>query len=174
MKWKIDCPHSLIFPWDRRDIPLREERVRRYIAGTLRNVDVPDVKNSTGSWYFHSFSALTRQIRTAGPKTMAFRFVVWDGSVPSSEISDFRLLIMTSGTSAFWPGLLEAWLVLTSVKYHGNLYILIPLNQRLALTRLRATGPLLLSSLLMSGGRPNQINSKHSPLPKLIGYAYLA
>ena len=40
-----------------------------------------------------------------------------------------------------WPGLLEAWLVLTSVKYHENLYILIPLNQRLALTRLRATGP---------------------------------
>ena len=39
------------------------------------------------------------------------------------------------------PGLLEAWLVLTSVKYHGNLYILIPVNQRLALTRLRATGP---------------------------------
>ena len=26
------------------------------------------------------------------------------------------------------PGLLEAWLVLTSVKYHGNLYILIPLQ----------------------------------------------
>ena len=43
--------------------------------------------------------------------------------------------------SASWPVLLEAWLVLTSVKYHGNLYILIPLNQRLALTRLRATGP---------------------------------
>ena len=42
---------------------------------------------------------------------------------------------------SFWPGLLEAWLVLTSVKYHGNLYILKPLNQRLALTRLRATGP---------------------------------
>ena len=41
----------------------------------------------------------------------------------------------------FRPGLLEAWLVLTSVKYHGNLYILIPLNQRLVLTRLRATGP---------------------------------
>ena len=37
--------------------------------------------------------------------------------------------------------MLEAWLVLTSVKYHGNLYILIPLNQWLALTRLRATGP---------------------------------
>ena len=27
------------------------------------------------------------------------------------------------------PGLLEAWLVLPSVKYHGNLYNLIPLNQ---------------------------------------------
>ena len=36
---------------------------------------------------------------------------------------------------------LEACLVLTSVKYHGNLYILIPVNQGLALTRLRATGP---------------------------------
>ena len=46
---------------------------------------------------------------------------------------------------ATWPGLLEAWLVLTSVKYHGNLYILIPLNQRLALTRLRATGPCIAS-----------------------------
>ena len=34
------------------------------------------------------------------------------------------------------PGLLEAWLVLTSVKYHGNLYVLIPLNQWLAVTRL--------------------------------------
>ena len=40
-----------------------------------------------------------------------------------------------------WPGLLEAWLALTSVKYHGNLLVLIPLNQRLALTRLRTTGP---------------------------------
>ena len=37
--------------------------------------------------------------------------------------------------------MLEAWLVLTSVKYHRNLYILTPLNQRLAPTRLRATGP---------------------------------
>ena len=47
--------------------------------------------------------------------------------------------------TTIWPGLLEAWLALTSVKYHGNLYILIPLNQRLALTRLRATGPWLRS-----------------------------
>ena len=39
------------------------------------------------------------------------------------------------------PGLLEAWSVLTSVKNHGTLYILIPLNQRLVLTKLRATGP---------------------------------
>ena len=40
-----------------------------------------------------------------------------------------------------WPGLLEAWLALTSVKYHGNLYVLTPLNQRLALTSLWATDP---------------------------------
>ena len=40
------------------------------------------------------------------------------------------------------PGLLEAWIALTSVKYHGNLSILIPLNQRLALTSLRAINPL--------------------------------
>ena len=45
--------------------------------------------------------------------------------------------------SNFWPGLLEAWLALTSIKYHGNLLVLIPLNQRLALTRLRTTGPWL-------------------------------
>jgi len=32
---------------------------------------------------------------------MAFRFAVWDRSVPSSEISNFQLLLMTSGTSAF-------------------------------------------------------------------------
>ena len=58
-------------------------------------------KMATGSWYFLSFSALTQQIRTAGLWTKAFRFVVWDRSVPSSEISNFRLLIMTSGTLAF-------------------------------------------------------------------------
>ena len=40
-----------------------------------------------------------------------------------------------------WPGLLEAWLALTSVKYHGNLLALMPLNQWLALTGLRATSP---------------------------------
>ena len=53
------------------------------------------------------------------------------------------------------PGLLEAWLVLTSVKYHGNLYILIPLNQLLALTRLRATGPrLLVAGFYYTGVKP--------------------
>ena len=46
-----------------------------------------------------------------------------------------------------WPGLLEAWLALTSVKYHGNLYVLIPLNQRLALTSLWATGPCIINHL---------------------------
>ena len=37
--------------------------------------------------------------------------------------------------------LLEAWLALTSVKYHDNLLILMLLNQWLALTVLRTTGP---------------------------------
>ena len=53
---------------------------------------------------------------------------------------------------SIWPGLLEAWLVLTSVKYHGNLYNLIPLNQRLALTRLRATGPRMKQDLKRTTG----------------------
>ena len=52
--------------------------------------------------------------------------------------------------SESWPGLLEAWLALTSVKCHGNLlgFNTSPLNQRIALTRLRTTGPWC-SSLLM-------------------------
>ena len=36
--------------------------------------------------------------------------------------------------------LLEAWLALTSVKYHDNLLTLMPLNHWLALTMLRTTG----------------------------------
>ena len=48
------------------------------------------------------FQWLTRQIRTAGVKTKAFRFTVWDRSFPfKSETSNFWLLFMTSGTSAF-------------------------------------------------------------------------
>ena len=35
---------------------------------------------------------------------------------------------LTSPTLATWTGLLEAWLALTSVKYHGNLLVLIPFN----------------------------------------------
>ena len=42
--------------------------------------------------------------------------------------------------------------MLTSVKYHRNLYILILLNQRLALTRLRATGPWILTIFLDRDG----------------------
>ena len=53
-----------------------------------------------------------------------------------------RTRLCTMGTACLvGHGLLEAWFELTSVKYYGNLYNLIPLNQRLALTRLRATGP---------------------------------
>ena len=57
------------------------------------------------------------------------------------------------------PGLLEARLVLTSVKYHGNLHILIPLNQRLALTRLRATSLRLVRWLACLSR--SQLNSLH-------------
>ena len=66
--------------------------------------------------------------------------------------------------TAFWPGLLEAWLVLTSVKYHGNLYTLIPLNQRLALTRLRATGPWSFTKRSVGGKffQPNYCHSCHT------------
>ena len=41
--------------------------------------------------------------------------------------------------------LLNQWLALTSVKYHDNLLILMLLNQWLALTMLRTTGPCLVS-----------------------------
>ena len=41
--------------------------------------------------------------------------------------------------------LLEAWLALTSVKYHDNLLVLMPFNQWLALTMLRTTGPISLN-----------------------------
>ena len=54
-------------------------------------------------------------------------------------MSQEKLQTMVMQTS--WPGLLEAWLALISVKYHGNLWVLIPRNQRLALTMLRTTGP---------------------------------
>ena len=71
--------------------------------GTLSNVnvDVTDIKMATGSWYCLSFTALIRQIRTAGVKTKALKFTAWDRSFPFiSETSNFRLLFMTSRTSA--------------------------------------------------------------------------
>ena len=52
--------------------------------------------------------------------------------------SGFNLPAYESKTS--WAELLEAWLALTSVKYHDNLLILMLLNQWLAPTMLRATG----------------------------------
>ena len=47
-----------------------------------------------------------------------------------------------------WAELLEAWLALTSVKYHDNLLVLMLFNQWLALTMLRATGPWINSNQL--------------------------
>ena len=80
--------------------------------------------------------------------TDAFEFADEIRSIPmndedilvSYDVTALFTDVPLSETINIRPGLLEAWLVLTSVKYHGNLYILIPLNQRLALTRLRATG----------------------------------
>ena len=43
-----------------------------------------------------------------------------------------------------WPELLKAWLALTNVNYHRNVWVSIPLNQWLARTILRATGPRLI------------------------------
>ena len=95
----------------------------------------------------------------SGPRLFVYvNSIIWGGSLLFYLFSSLHCLPSTLRRTAeykqnwgslfefykpltIWPGLLEAWLVLTSVKYHGNLYILIPLNQRLALTRLRATGP---------------------------------
>ena len=43
--------------------------------------------------------------------------------------------------------LLEAWLALTSVKYHDNILILMPLNHWLVLTMLQTTGPWLVMAI---------------------------
>ena len=71
------------------------------------------------------------------------------GNSPVNDIGTLRMKSECSYMSLrlagqmlfFRPGLLEACLTQTSVKYHGNLKVLIPLNQRLALTRHRTTGP---------------------------------
>ena len=67
--------------------------------------------------------------------------IVWKRAILNCTFLCIVYVMTSQGRLAIRPGLLEAWLVLTSVKYHGNLYILIPLNQRLALTSLWATGP---------------------------------
>ena len=79
----------------------------------------------------------TRKYSSGKKETLTNRWLRYLGKRKFSDFN-FKSMLIKSTT---WPGLLEAWLVLTSVKYHENLYILIPLNQRLALTRLRATGP---------------------------------
>ena len=54
------------------------------------------------------------------------------------------------GLKHAWAGLL-AWLALTSVKYHDNPLILMPLNQWLALTMLRTTGPWSITYIYVTG-----------------------
>ena len=67
------------------------------------------------------------------------RVCVSDFYMPSSFVSSVRDASISNdcGTS----GLLEPWLVQAGVKYHGNILILMLLNQWLALTMLRTTGP---------------------------------
>ena len=64
-------------------------------------------------------------------------------SVSSFGASGTLMIALRALLLLLRPGLLEAWLALTSVKYHGNLQVLTPLKQRLALTRFRTTGPSL-------------------------------
>ena len=66
----------------------------------MRMLLSPTSRMVTKSWYFLSFGALTWQICTTGVKTKAFRFIVWDKSLPSSRTLNFWLLFMTSGVSA--------------------------------------------------------------------------
>ena len=54
---------------------------------------------------------------------------------------EIRLLMNTLKQFAIRAELFETWLALTSVKYHGNLLIVILLNPWLAVTMLRTTGP---------------------------------
>ena len=86
-----------------RALSIEIETWLHYLIGTLSNKNVASWMSRmvTRSWYFLSFSALTWQICTTGVKTKAFRFVVWDKSVLSSRTSNFWLLVMTSGMSAF-------------------------------------------------------------------------
>ena len=71
---------------------------------------------ATGSWYFLSFSGLTRQIHTTGVKTKAFRFAVWDKNGPSSDTSNFRLLFKTSERSVL--SLLK--LIIVSILFYAR------------------------------------------------------
>ena len=55
------------------------------------------------------------KFRPGGPKTMVFRFIVWERSDPSSEISSFPFSFITSGTSAF--SLLKLAIVRNIIKF---------------------------------------------------------
>ena len=110
------------------------------------------ILSATGTCNFNLAKWLDKNLKPLSVNeytiTDAFEFADEIRSIPmndedilvSYDVTALFTDVPLSETINIRPGLLEAWLVLTSVKYHGNLYILIPLNQRLALTRLRATG----------------------------------
>ena len=73
--------------------------------------------------------------RECSPEKVFFKMTITDVSTTLAEVT-FRVQL-TSVTSNDQGPLTRAWLALTSVKYHGNLKVLIPLNQRLALAQPR-------------------------------------
>ena len=92
-----------------------------------------------------------------------------------SKQADCSLKTGFSGPKRSWdfretdprPGLLEAWLVLTSVSYHRNVLVSIPLNQWLALTILRATGPRAINQRGKTGAKTSVPLSFTGKLPLL-------
>ena len=66
------------------------------------NVDVPDVKNGNRKLIFSLFQCPDSTNSYSGSKTKAFRFVVWDKSVPSSETSNYHCYSWRPGQYRFF------------------------------------------------------------------------
>ena len=73
------------------------------------------VKNGTRKLIFSLFQWSDSTNSYSG-RTKAFRFVVWNRSVSLSEISNFRLLFVTSGTFLYF------------LSYHSELFSFLPVS----------------------------------------------
>ena len=94
---------------------------------------VVSMKRTIVYWSYRHESSFTRFY--AGPSISKIQHIIFN---PHNTKHG-------SAKKSTWAYLLESWLALTSVKYHDNLLILMLLNQWLALTMLRTTGPCFLS-----------------------------